>query len=102
MTGVIDSAVFHQYVQNVADRLGWNQAGGKDFFFINAKGTIFCDIGNIEAQRGKEPADIGILTSAGGCEEDSFVVKSSYGIVYIFRNSLLIIVEQSAVQIACN
>ena len=57
------------------DGFGWSQTGGEDFFFINAKGTIFSDIWNVEAERSKKSADIGILASACGSEDDSFFMK---------------------------
>ena len=54
------------------DGFGWSQTGGEYLFFIDAHGTIFSDIWNVEAERSEKPADIGILASACGSEDDSF------------------------------
>ena len=52
MSGVIDLPVFHQGIQNMPDGFGWSQTGGEYLFFIDAHGTIFSDIWNVEAERG--------------------------------------------------
>ena len=102
MSGVIDLPVFHQGIQNMPDGFGWGQTGGEYLFFIDAHGTIFSDIWNVKAERSEKPADIGILASACGSEDDSFFMKCFNRIIYFFRHSLLIVVKQSAVQITCN
>ena len=81
------------------DGFGWSQTGGEYFFFIDAHGTIFSDIWNVKAERSEKPADIGILASACGSEDDSFFMKCFNRIIYFFRHSLLIVVKQSSVQI---
>ena len=78
------------------DGFGWSQTGGEYLFFIDAHGTIFSDIWNVEAERSEKPADIGILASARGSEDDSFFMKCFNRIIYFFRHSLLIVVKQSA------
>ena len=97
MSGVIDLPVFHQGIQNMPDGFGWSQTGGEYLFFIDAHGTIFSDIWNVEAERSEKPADIGILASACGNKMNSFLGQRPDKFDCPGRQLLRFVLKQSAV-----